>query len=84
MVGCTDYLPRPSRRRPQVQQPGGRIHVRAGADEAWVVLVVGNTVPTIPPERQEHVFERFTCGSGEQTFRGKALASRARRRVLAR
>jgi hypothetical protein len=33
--------------------------VRAGADEAWVVLVVGNTVPTIPPERQEHVFELY-------------------------
>jgi signal transduction histidine kinase len=53
--------------------PGGRIQVRTEVNEAWVVLVVGNTGPAIPPEMQECVFERFARGSEGAKISGHGL-----------
>ncbi len=52
---------------------GGRIHVTARTEGAWVVLAVGNTGPTIPPEMQERIFERFARGSASETVSGHGL-----------
>ena len=54
-------------------QPGGRIHVTAGAEDAWVVLTVGNTGPPVPPEMQEYIFERFARGSIGENVSGHGL-----------
>jgi signal transduction histidine kinase len=39
--------------------PGGRIEVRARAEDGVAVLEVADTGPGIPQEEQEHLFERF-------------------------
>jgi len=54
-------------------QPGGRIHVTARTDDAWIVLTVGNTGPPIPPEIGEHIFERFARGPAGRNISGHGL-----------
>ncbi len=38
---------------------GGSIRVKAHRDNGEIFLRIGNTGPTIPPEAQSHIFERF-------------------------
>jgi signal transduction histidine kinase len=40
-------------------RPSGRIRVTAQTDNGEVSLLIGNTGPPIPPDAQEHLFERF-------------------------
>ncbi len=41
---------------------GGRIHVGAEADRAWIQIVVADSGVGMTPEEAEHVFERFYRG----------------------
>jgi signal transduction histidine kinase len=52
---------------------GGRMRVSADENSADVVLTVGNTGPTIRPEAQKHIFDRFHRGSPRSTVSGHGL-----------
>lgn len=55
-------------------RPGGRIRVAARADGDEVRLTVGNTaLRPIPPEAQEHIFERFHRGGLGENIPGYGL-----------
>jgi signal transduction histidine kinase len=56
---------------------GGRIHVGAEADRAWVQIVVADSGVGMSPEETEHVFERFYRGgngSGKAPGTGLGLS----------
>jgi signal transduction histidine kinase len=52
---------------------GGRIRVRAKADDSGIVLTVGNTGQPITPDAQAHVFERFRRASIAGSVAGHGL-----------
>lgn len=54
-------------------RPGGRVRIAASVDGAEVRLVIGNTGPTIPPESQAHIFERFHRGAVAENKPGHGL-----------
>jgi signal transduction histidine kinase len=54
-------------------RPGGRIRVTAFRNARGVTLNVGNTGPTISPEAQQHIFERFHRGSVGENVSGHGL-----------
>jgi signal transduction histidine kinase len=54
-------------------RPGGRIRVTAREEGGSVVLSVGNTGRPIPPEAQEHIFERFHRSSSGENVPGHGL-----------
>ena len=54
-------------------QPGGRIHVSARADDGTAFLTVGNSGPPISAEMQGHIFERFSRGSMGENVPGHGL-----------
>ena len=54
-------------------RPGGRMQVSAHKNSSEVVLTVGNTGPTIRPEDQKHIFERFHRGSPRSAVSGHGL-----------
>ena len=51
----------------------GRIHISAREDDDSVVLTIGNTGSVIPPEAQEHIFERFHRGAIGENVAGYGL-----------
>jgi signal transduction histidine kinase len=51
----------------------GRIHVSAREDADCVVLTIGNTGGAIPPEAQDHIFERFHRGTIGENVAGYGL-----------
>ncbi len=53
--------------------PGGRILLRARAEETHVALEVQDTGPGIPPEILPHIFERFFRGDPARTGGGAGL-----------
>jgi len=54
-------------------QLGGRIHLRARAENGWVSLTVGNSGRPIAPEMQEHIFKRFFRGAMGENVPGHGL-----------
>lgn len=52
---------------------GGRIEVRASVAEPWLELCIANTGTPIPPERQAHVFDRFSRGFSDERIAGTGL-----------
>lgn len=54
-------------------QPGGSIAINAIEEGGMLVLRVGNTGPGIPPEAQEHIFERFHRASVGENVPGHGL-----------
>jgi signal transduction histidine kinase len=52
---------------------GGQIHVAARPEGDWVVLTVRNTGPTIPPNMQDRIFERFARGPASEAVSGHGL-----------
>jgi signal transduction histidine kinase/CHASE3 domain sensor protein len=54
---------------------GGRVEVRAGADDGRVRLVVCDTGPGMAPEEVPHLFKRFyrTRSAGERQIQGTGL-----------
>jgi signal transduction histidine kinase/HAMP domain-containing protein len=52
---------------------GGRIHIGAEADRAWVQLTVADSGVGMSPEEIEHVFERFYRGGGSGKAPGTGL-----------
>jgi signal transduction histidine kinase len=53
--------------------PGGSIRLSARTDDGWAVLRVGNSGPTIPPEMQDQIFERFSRGTNGMNVAGHGL-----------
>ncbi|BDG61359.1 response regulator [Caldinitratiruptor microaerophilus] len=53
--------------------PGGRVEVRAREEGDHVRIEVADTGPGIPPERQPHIFERFSPTDGATRARGTGL-----------
>jgi signal transduction histidine kinase len=54
-------------------RPGGRIRVMAQAEEAEVLLNIGNTGRPIDGSAQQHIFERFHRGSVRSPVSGHGL-----------
>jgi len=54
-------------------RPGGRIEVAARREDNDVVLTIGNSGHTIPPEVQPHIFERYHRGSTHSPVAGHGL-----------
>jgi signal transduction histidine kinase len=54
-------------------RPGGRIRVAAEKNGRRVFLAVGNTGCVIPPDAQQHIFERFHRGSSRSKISGHGL-----------
>jgi len=52
---------------------GGTIAINAIEENGILALRVGNTGPGIPPEAQEHIFERFHRGSMQEDVPGHGL-----------
>jgi signal transduction histidine kinase len=52
---------------------GGRLEVSAAGEGAQLRIQVADTGPGIPPDRLEHVFERFVK-SGDSTGSGLGLS----------
>ena len=52
---------------------GGRIRIAARIDASGCALTIGNTGATIPPDRTEHVFERFFRARGDERAPGLGL-----------
>jgi signal transduction histidine kinase len=53
--------------------PGGRIRIAARELAGSVLLKIGNTGRSIPPEAQEHIFERFHRGAMGENVPGYGL-----------
>jgi signal transduction histidine kinase len=54
-------------------RPGGRIRLTAAVEDTSVVLAIGNTGYPIPPEAQQHIFERFHRGTAAENLPGHGL-----------
>ncbi|MCE9520205.1 MAG: HAMP domain-containing histidine kinase [Verrucomicrobia bacterium] len=52
---------------------GGVIRIRAHRRDAFVILSVANTGNPIPPEAQQHIFERFHRGASGENIPGHGL-----------
>ncbi len=52
---------------------GGRIRIAARAEGDWAVLAIGNTGRPVPPEAQEHIFERFHRGAMGENVPGHGI-----------
>ena len=53
--------------------PHGRIRIAAREEEGMVMLTVGNNAHPIPPESQEHIFERFHRAAVGENVPGHGL-----------
>lgn len=51
----------------------GRIRVTAHSKDGWIFLSIGNTGRPIPPDLQEHIFERFHRGLVGENIPGYGL-----------
>jgi signal transduction histidine kinase len=63
-------------------RPGGSIHVSAQTDDGWALLRIGNTGPTIPPETQDQIFERFSRGTNGAKVAGHGLGLNLARELV--
>jgi len=54
-------------------RPGGKLAVSAEKHDHVVQICVGNNGPGIPPERVQHVFERFYRARGDEQTPGHGL-----------
>lgn len=63
-------------------QPGGSIRVSARTDDGWALLRVGNTGPTIPPELQDQIFERFSRATNGTQVAGHGLGLNLARELV--
>lgn len=54
-------------------RPGGEICVYAREEGAEVILCIENTGSSIPPEAQQHIFERFHRGGRGENIPGHGL-----------
>jgi len=54
-------------------RPGGRIRIAAREEPGAVVLAIANTGRPIPPEAQEHIFERFHRAAVGENVPGHGL-----------
>jgi len=52
---------------------GGRIRIAAREEGDWAVLAIGNTGLPVPPEAQEHIFERFHRGAVGENVPGHGI-----------
>ena len=62
--------------------PGGSIRVSARTDDGWALLRVGNSGPAIPPEMQDHVFERFSRATNGTKVAGHGLGLNLARELV--
>ena len=62
--------------------PGGCIRVSARSDNGWALLRIGNTGPTIPPEMQDQIFERFSRGTNGAKVAGHGLGLNLARELV--
>jgi signal transduction histidine kinase len=51
----------------------GKVRISALAQDAWAIVVVGNTGPAIPPASQAHIFERFHRGAIGENVPGHGI-----------
>ena len=61
---------------------GGRIYISARAEAGWIYLTVGNTGPSIPPEMQSFIFERFSRGANGDKIAGHGLGLNLARELV--
>jgi len=54
-------------------RPGGRIRISCRESEGLVLLTIGNTGASIPPEARKHIFERFHRGTANEDIQGHGL-----------
>ena len=63
-------------------RPGGTVHVTAREEDTGVYLTVGNNGPTIPPEMQPHIFERFSRGANGEKIAGHGIGLNLARELV--
>lgn len=64
-------------------EPGGTIRIRAEDSATLAFVTISNTGPTIIPERQAHIFERFYRAGGGENQGGHGLGLSIARELAA-
>lgn len=63
-------------------RPGGEIRITGDEDGDWAVLTIANTGKPIPPDVQEHIFERFHRGLMAENVPGHGLGLNLARELV--
>jgi signal transduction histidine kinase len=63
-------------------RPGGTVNVAAHEENGGVCLRVGNKGPTIPPEMQPYIFERFSRGANGEKIAGHGIGLNLARELV--